>query len=83
MTDEFILEIEYKGQLKKLPAQLLLQGYTHRFKVRLDSLEVFFEPDEEGNYRAISIPGQDEKLLEKIDRSLLRAIQEKIQAILA
>jgi hypothetical protein len=55
MTDEFNLEIKYKGQLKELSAQLLLQGYTHKFKVLVVRLEVFFKPDEEGGYRAVRI----------------------------
>jgi hypothetical protein len=82
MTDEFNI-IEYKGELKEFPAQLLLQKYTHKFKVLVDGLEIFFEPDEESGYRAVRIPGQEEKQLEKIDNSLLQGIQEKIQAILA
>ena len=83
MTDEFNLIIEYSGEVKEFPANLLLQGYTHKFKVLVDGLEIFFEPDEEGSYRAVKMPWQDEKQLEKMDRSLLRAIQEKIEAILA
>ena len=83
MADEFNLIIEYRGEVKEFSASLLLQGYTHKFKVLVDGLEIFFEPDEEGSYRAVKMPWQDEKQLEKMDRSLLRAIQEKIQAILA
>jgi hypothetical protein len=30
------------------PERLLLQGYTHKFKVLVDGLDIFFEPDEEG-----------------------------------
>jgi hypothetical protein len=71
MTDEFNLEIGYKGELKEFPAQLLLQGHTHKFKVLLDGSEIFFEPDEEGSWQK-----------EKIDKNLLKAIQEKIEAIL-
>jgi hypothetical protein len=83
MTDEFNLIIEYRGEVKEFPANLLLQGYTHKFKVLVDGLEIFFEPDEEGSYRAVKMPWQDEKQLEKMDRNLLQAIQEKIEAILA
>jgi len=83
MTDEFDLIIDYKSEHKIFPAILLLQGYTHKFKVMINDREVFFEPDEEGLYRAVKMPWQSEKELEKIDRNLLKAIQEKIQAILA
>jgi len=83
MTDEFDLIIDYKGEQKNFPAILLLQGYTHKFKVMINDKEVFFERDEEGSYRALRMPWQNEKELEKIDRNLLKAIQEKIQTILA
>jgi hypothetical protein len=39
--------------------------------VLLDGSEIFFEPDEEGSWQK-----------EKIDKNLLKAIQEKIEAIL-
>ena len=83
MTDEFDLIIYCEGVQRTFPALLLLQGYTHKFKVMINDREVFFEPDEEGLYRAVKMPWQSEKELEKIDRNLLKAIQEKIQAILA
>jgi hypothetical protein len=82
MTDQFDLIIDYNGEQKSFPATLLLQGYTHKFKVVIDNKEVFFEQDEEGSYRALRMPWQDEKEFEKIDRNLLKALQEKIQAIL-
>ena len=82
MTDHFDLIIDYKGEQKEFPANLLLQGYTHKFKVIIDNKEVFFEPDEEGSYRAVIMPGQNEREFQKIDRNLLKAIQEKIELIL-
>jgi len=45
--------------------------------------EVFFEPDEEGHYRSVKMPWQEEKQIEKIDRDLLREIGQKIEAVLA
>ena len=83
MTDEFILTIEYKNTNLDLPAILLLQGYSHKFKVTVNEQEVYFEPDEEGHYRAVKMPGQEEAALAKIDKELLRTIQEKIETILA
>jgi hypothetical protein len=83
MTDEFIITVDYKGQEHHFPAKLLLQGFTHKFQVSLPGTEVFFEPDEQGSYRAIKMPWQDEKDLLKIDKGLMGAIQEKIAEILA
>jgi hypothetical protein len=81
MTDEFDLIIDYRGEQKHFPARLLLQGYTHKFKVIIDNKEVSLERDEEGSYRALLRPRQDEIEFGKIDRNLLRAIQEKIESI--
>jgi len=83
MTDPFILYIHHNNQELELTAELVLQGYSHKFKVMIGQVEVFFEPDEEGQYRAVKMPGQDQRELEKIDRSLLSAIQQKIESILA
>ena len=62
---------------------MLLQGNAYKFPVLIDETEIFFEPDEEGNYIAVNMPWQDEKELAEIDRELLSDIQQKIEAILA
>ena len=83
MTDSFILTVEYAGEPQDFAAELILHGYSHQFKVNVHETEVFFEPDEEGSYRAIRMPWQEEGALAKIDKRLLGSIQEKISAILA
>jgi hypothetical protein len=83
MTDEFFITIEYKNQEHHFPAKLLLQGFTHKFQVTVFGTDVFFEPDEERQYRVVMMPGQQEKELMKIDKAILAAIQQKITAILA
>ena len=83
MTDPFILSVNHHNQELEFNSELLLQGYTHKFKVVIGQHEVFFEPDEEGHYRAIKMPWQDQQDLKKIDRSLLSAIQQKIESILS
>ena len=83
MNDEFAIIINYKGQELNYPAKLLLQGFTHKFQVTLPETDVFFEPDEEGRYRVVKMPWQEEKVLLKIDKALLAEIQQKIEEILA
>ncbi len=83
MTDPFILAINYKGKELPLTAQLIMQGYSHKFKVLVNDMEVYFEPDEEGTYRAVMMPGQDEEVLLKTDPELLSLIAQKIAAVLA
>ncbi|MEP6728575.1 MAG: hypothetical protein ABJC98_22320 [Bacteroidota bacterium] len=83
MTDPFTLSVNYKGEEVHFTAQLVLQGYSHKFKVLINETAIYFEPDEEGLYRAIKMPDKEEELLAVTDRDLLSLIQEKIAAILA
>jgi hypothetical protein len=84
MEDPFILTISYKGQDRDFEAELLQMGYTHKFHVIIEDADIFFERDEEGNYRAILQENPDEKGPRKTpDPELLRLIAEKIEAILA
>lgn len=62
------------------PAQLKPFGYTHRFLVNVYGQDVFFEPDEEGNYRAIIDPEQVDKN-KKMEFELLKAITTTIESI--
>jgi hypothetical protein len=81
MTDPFIITVNYKGEMRDYNAQLMVQGYTHRYKIWIGEAEIFFEPDEEDSYRAISTQAQDQKALEKIDKDLLLALQQELQSI--
>ena len=83
MTDPFILTVKHNGEDAGYTAQLLLQGYSHKFKVLVNDMEVYFEPDEEGLYRVIQLPGQDAAALNAIDKHLLALIQQQLAAILA
>ncbi|HLY72328.1 MAG TPA: hypothetical protein VKR53_21505 [Puia sp.] len=82
MTDPFTISINYQGKQREFTACLLLQGYSHKFKVQIDELAVFFEPDEEDSYRVIKMPWQDRKALEKVDRQLLFEIQQQLENII-
>ena len=82
MHDDFSLSVVYKGQQREYPAHLVHQGYSYKIVVYIDDLEVYFEPDEERNFRIIATPGQDEKKLEKLDRQLLTALNEQLAAML-
>ena len=81
MTEPFVLTVHYKAQQQDFTAWLLLQGFTHKIKVLINRTEVFFEPDEEGGYRAVKMPWQEMHELEKIDKQLLSQIQLKIQDV--
>lgn len=78
MYDEFELPVFYKNEEILFPAQLQQAGYTHRFRVDVYGQEVFYEPDEEGCYRALIDP---EKLSRQITVELLQAIAEAIETV--
>jgi len=83
MTEPFILSVLYKGETLQLPAQLLLQGYIHRFKITVRDTELLFEPDEEGLYRAVSMEAMGAGPMPAVDRDLLQLIQEQLAALSA
>jgi hypothetical protein len=77
---EFELPVTCNEKEYLLPAAYLPSGYTHRIRVMIEALEVFFEPDEEGSYRAITAP-ENVKALEKTDKALLAAIIRSIEFV--
>lgn len=82
MTDEFILTVKYKGLTLDFKAQLVLKGCAHQFCIQLDETDVYFEPDEQREYRAVAMPGQNEKLLKRVDAELLKEIAIMLKTIL-
>ena len=84
MEEPFILTVWHNGQSQDFEAQLLLSDYTHKFRVLFIELNmnIFFERDEEGSYRAILPADVTEKEISEIDKELLKAIAKKIEAIL-
>ncbi|MBC7828063.1 MAG: hypothetical protein H7122_09970 [Chitinophagaceae bacterium] len=80
MDDSFEIPVLFNQKELLFPARLLHQGFTHKIKVDVNGLTIIFEPDEEGNYRAII----DDILLEKaneINISLLKTIAVAIESI--
>lgn len=80
MEEPFILTVVHNGKQHDFETQLILTGYTHKFRVVFIELNmsIFFERDEEGSYRAVLPPEVTEQEAGKIDKGLLQAIAEKI-----
>ena len=78
MFDEFELPVHFKNEEILFPAQLQQAGYTHRFRVDVYGQEVFYEPDEEGSYRALINP---EAINKELTPELLQAIAEAIEGV--
>lgn len=62
-------------------SKLLQQGYNHKFLVVINGQPVYFEPDEERNYRAI-IETADLKTNMELNLELLKAVARAIEDII-
>jgi hypothetical protein len=82
MEDVFTITVPYKGEEREFEAQLQMTGYTHRFKVMIEGMEVHFEPDEERQYRAI-IPPEQAHQSHKVDSALFQAVAATLHEILS
>ena len=75
-TENFELPVTYSGEELLLPASFGTWGYSHRITMDLNGVIVYFEPDEERNYRALlAEAGQSSK----VDAGLLQAIVEALE----
>ena len=82
MEEPIIITVPYKGTERDFEAQWQPIGYTHRFIIRIEGVEVFFEPDEERQYRAVISPEQADAA-RKLDPDLVKAVAETLQETLS
>jgi hypothetical protein len=80
MDDTFEIPVTYKGDEQSFTAKILMLGYTHKIQVWVKDKEIFFEPDEERNYRAL-IDTTKLNTGKEIDIDLLKAIAESIESV--
>ena len=81
MDEPFDIPVLYKGQELLFPARLSIVGYSHKFLVTIDGLELFFEQDNNGKYRAMA-NASNQVDVKDFDTELLKAIAESIESIL-
>ena len=81
MNDSFEIDVEYKLRSTSFNARLIQFGYTHKILVSVFGREIFFEPDEEGHYRATVEFTESNETTKDIDIQLLKAIAETIESI--
>jgi hypothetical protein len=79
MDNSFDMPVLYKGEEINFKADLLVSGFTSRINVDVNGIVIFFEPDEERNYRALADSSTTQK---QIDIALLKAIADKIQSLI-
>jgi hypothetical protein len=80
MEDGLELPVTYKGQELLFPLKVVPQGYVYRFVVQIDDLEVVYEKDDAGEYRAV-IAKPDEYKGKLPEKELLEAICEVIVSL--
>ncbi len=80
MEDIFEIDVEYKGEVHEFEGRLVLSGYEHKIEIFIEDISVFFEPDEERNYRAIV--SLDQMSNKNLTPGLLQAIAHRLESLL-
>lgn len=80
MDESFTIAVSLLRKEYSFDARLITIGYTHKFIVLINGLEVNYEPDEERNYRAVLI-AVDQGAVKGSDLELIKAVAEKIESI--
>ncbi len=82
MEDRFELPVVFKEQQLLFPTFLKVTGYTHKFVIEIEGQDIFFEPDEERNYRAV-VPyeeiGKNKSINPELLKSIALAIEELVK----
>ena len=83
MDERFLLEVSYRGETMKYDAEMRYYGYVYKVAVDIDGLLVIFEPDEEGEYRALVSPEQISRKDNALEFGLLQALAEELRRLSA
>lgn len=82
MAEGFELPVNYNGEELLFPAQLVSLGWTHRILVDVYGTAVYFERDEEREWRAL-ISTEKLETNKNIDVELLKAMAAAIEDVLS
>ena len=80
---DYDLEVPVTNKNQKLIfyAKFIQFGYSYKFEVDVNGINVYFEPDEEKIFRAMIDPAIDHEN-HKIDKELIQLIAEALIAML-
>jgi hypothetical protein len=81
MEGSFELPVCYEKKEILLPAQLHQYGYSYKIEVEVNGSSIFFERDEERNWRAVGEAAQDQT--QSISSDLLAAIATSLEQLFA
>jgi len=82
VDNSFEVPVTYNGHEYLFPATLITYGYTYKIEVNVSDTMIDFEPDDEGNYRALINQAQLHDI-PNIKKELLQLIAEKLQELFA
>ncbi|HLY72338.1 MAG TPA: hypothetical protein VKR53_21555 [Puia sp.] len=78
MGETVMIPVNYRGEERSFEAELQVWQYGYRFIVPVDGMELVFERDDSGDYRAIASEVSGGELP---DRELVQAIAEVLQTL--
>lgn len=79
MGESFELPVMYKDKEILLPAQLVQYGYNYKIEVEVNEISLFFERDEERNWRAITDTETAQN--KTIDKNMIAAIGASLEQL--
>lgn len=79
MDDELILPVSYNGEEREYPFRVIPQGFATRFAVLVNDIEIIFERDDQGDFRAMIYNDAEKHAL--FEPGLLASIAEVIKVI--
>jgi len=82
MDNQFEIPVNYRNQDLLVPATLQVMGYTYRIVASLGEVELYFERDDAGDFRAILAP-ETPATAKVPDAGLVQAVTEALSELLA
>ena len=79
MGKSFELPVMYKDKEILLPAQLVQYGYSYKIEVEVNEISLFFERDEERNWRAVTDTETAQNKM--IDKNMIAAIGASLEQL--
>ncbi len=80
MDEELILPVVYMGKEYGFPFRVLVQGFATRYAVLVEGVEVIYERDDSGEFRAL-VYDQEQTGARLPEPGLLQAISEVIEML--
>ena len=80
MEELLSIDVLCRGKEYSFEARIVSQGYTQKFHVLINGIEVIYEPDEERKYRAI-LKELGHASIKDLDIDLIKAVGEQIELI--